>query len=259
MARRRGNSRGAILTEPNDNALYLAEVEALSKRFKFLLNSRTDHIQDFYIRGEFYEREEMEMICRMAPDARRLLDVGANIGTHTIYLAHRLNLEYAVPIEPQPAVLDLLRANLGLNWHPSFDLNHLGKGLGATKGKARIGTFSPTNLGGTRLSVEGRYDPAQESDSTKKSEHYSIPIEAGDDLFEPGAFDLVKIDAEGMEIDVLEGLQRLLADFKGLMFIEVRDDNATEFADYVASRGWSRVGEYRRYKRCTNWFLKKAQ
>lgn len=249
------------LTPVGEEALYIAEVEAMGRRFRFLQNSRQDHIQGFFAQGQFYEREELEMICRLASGARRFLDVGANIGTHTIYLAHHLNLEHAVPVEPQPAVLDLVRANMGLNWHPSFDLSHLGIGLGASKGQARIGTFTPSNLGGTRLSVEGHDDPSQEMNpemaAPGMSREYTIPIEAGDTLFAPGAFDLIKIDAEGMEIDVLEGMQRMLADFDGLMFIEVRDDKAAEFAAYVEARGWRRTGEYRRYQRCTNWFLEK--
>ncbi|MGJ8561442.1 MAG: FkbM family methyltransferase [Litorimonas sp.] len=230
---------------PFEQEFHMAKVEDEGKQFEFLLNNRRDHIQKFIAEGGFYEPEELALICEHAQGAKRLLDVGANIGNHCIYLAHHLDLDYAVPIEPQPAVLHLLKANLGLNWHRSFDLSHLGVGLANEDGKAFIGTVQEANLGGTHLR------PAPENDGPG----HSVPVYQGDSLFKAGDFDLIKIDAESMEIDVIKGLKNTLIDFSGVMFVEVHDDNASEFDTFIRGQGFHKRAEYRRYARCTNWML----
>lgn len=237
------------LSHPFVEDLHIAEVSALGTTFQFLLNNRNDHIQGFIDRGEFYEAEELELICKHAPRSKRLLDIGANIGSHSIYLAHRLNLERVVPIEPQPAVLHLLKANLGLNWRSCFDLSYLGMGLADTAGFARIGDVNQHNLGGTRLVID---DTKRDPDPTL------IRLETGDRLFRAGEFDLVKIDVEGMELAVLKGLRGCLSEFDGLLFVEVHDANVEEVSVYLDREGWGKVAEHRRYQKCSNWLLKRS-
>src|SRR5512146_803940 len=95
-------------------------IRGLGREFKFLLNSEVDHIQNIIRTGQFYELEELEMIAEFAGAPKRILDVGANIGNHSIYFAHRFNPLRTVPVEPNPLIVPLLRGNLGLNWHTSF-------------------------------------------------------------------------------------------------------------------------------------------
>src|ERR1700716_1912497 len=102
---------------------HIQSVQALGRNFDFLLNSEIDHIQNVIRSGQFYEVEELELIAESAGSPKRILDVGANIGNHTIYFAHRFNPDLTIPVEPNPVVIPLLRANAGLNWHSSFDLS----------------------------------------------------------------------------------------------------------------------------------------
>ena len=230
--------------------LHFSSFDMNGKIFTFLLNSRKDHIQQFLRNGDFYEREELELFCRICVGRKRLLDVGANIGNHSIFLAHRLNLERVTPIEPQPSILHLLRANLGLNWHPSFDFSHLGVALSDRAGRARIGSFDEGNIGGTRIvPATGDHEPADEVGA------YPVRLCAGDDLFRAGDFDMIKIDVEGMEIEVLRGLRLCLEGFEGVIFVEVRDDNIADFARSIGDMGFRKVDEYRRYAKCSNWVL----
>ena len=228
-----------------EDDLHLTEFEVDGTIFTFLLNSRQDHIQQFLARGDFYEREELELLGSFCNGRRRLLDIGANIGNHSIFLAHRLNLERVTPIEPQPAIMHVLKANLGLNWRPSFDLSHLGLALGAQDGWVQIGAFNEQNIGGTRM--KPLEEPAQM--------HGMVRLVAGDHLFRPGEFDIVKIDVEGMEGDVLSGLGGFFKEFDGVIFVEVHDIDADALADQVADMGFRKVDEFRRYKKCTNWIL----
>jgi FkbM family methyltransferase len=240
------------LTNPYfEEDLYFSSFDMNGKTFTFLLNSRKDHIQQFLANGDFYEREELELLCRFCVGRKRLLDVGANIGNHSIFLAHQLNLDRVTPIEPQPSILHILRANLGLNWHPSFDLSHLGVGLSDQAGWARIGSFNEDNIGGTRIV------PATGDDEPADREAYPVQLCAGDDLFHGGDFDIIKIDVEGMEIKALRGLKHCLEGFDGVIFVEVHDDNITDFACSIDEMGFRKVDEYRRYAKCSNWILKR--
>ena len=232
-----------------DNQLHIAEVEYEGKTFQFLNNSRQDHIQKVLNSGSFYEIEELELIRKYAPKANRLLDVGANIGNHTIFLAHMLDLELAIPIEPQPAVQIPLRANIGLNWHRSFDLGYLGIGLGQETGTAIISRFSEKNLGGTQLSLQRSIETSTQDET--------IQVHSGDYLFPNYHFDLIKIDAEGMELQIIKGLRKNLEKFGGVVFLEVLDQNAEDLSRLVDEIGLTIVSEYRRYARCTNWLLKR--
>jgi FkbM family methyltransferase len=234
-----------------EESLHFSSFDMDGKTFTFLLNSRKDHIQQFLANGEFYEREELDLLCGYCGGCTRLLDVGANIGNHSIFLAHRLGLQRVTPIEPQPLILHLLKANLGLNWHPSFDLSHLGIALSDQAGWAGIGTFDENNIGGTRIV------PAPDEPAACDRSAYPIRLCAGDDLFGPGDFDIIKIDVEGMEGAALRGLRRCLEGFRGTMFVEVRDDNIAEFAQEIDGLGFRKVDEYRRYARCSNWILQR--
>jgi len=232
--------------------LYLSSFEANGRTFTFLLNSRHDHIQQFLASGHFYEEEELELICAHAIGCTRLLDIGANIGNHSIFLAHRLNLIRAIPIEPQPAVIQLLRANLGLNWHPSFDLSYIGLALSDKPGMGRIDFAGEDNIGGTKIIA------IPENDCVKsRSGIELVRMCSGDDLFQPGAFDIIKLDVEGLEIKVLMGLRRLLQTFSGVIFAEALDTNLAEFQRVMSEMGFSQVDQYRRYEKCSNLIFKR--
>ncbi|RUX19293.1 hypothetical protein EOA27_11755 [Mesorhizobium sp. M2A.F.Ca.ET.037.01.1.1] len=54
------------------------------KIISFFITNRVDYIQSSLIRGDFYERDELELIKRLAPPGRAFVDIGANIGNHSI-------------------------------------------------------------------------------------------------------------------------------------------------------------------------------
>jgi FkbM family methyltransferase len=193
--------------------------------------------------GTFYELEELELIAGLVDRPRRILDVGANIGNHTLYFAHRFDPELTIPVEPNPAVVPLLRANLGLNWHRSFDLSLVGYGLSDRPGRGTSHVKSDANLGGARL-VAG--------------ESGAIPIVRGDDAFESTEFDLIKIDVEGMENQVIAGLEGVLGRSQALVFVEVLLGNIDPTIEQMEALGYVYREAYQRYGRCLNLIFEKA-
>jgi hypothetical protein len=75
-------------------------------------------------------------------------------------------------------------------------------------------------------------------------------VRADDILTEP--FDLVKIDVEGAEIEVLNGMERFVAEFRPSIFVEVNDENAEAFTDWIDIHGYAICDEFKRHKRNKN-------
>jgi FkbM family methyltransferase len=217
--------------------LSLHVVSGLGREFYFLLNSEIDHIQRVLRRGGFYEREELELIAEHARSPRWILDVGSNIGNHAIYFAHRFNPDHLAVVEPNPEIINLLRANLGMNWHKSMDLTYVGSGLSDRAGQGESYVTVRSNIGGAKL---------------KHTDDGKIPIYRGDDIFPTEAFDLIKIDVEGMEFQVLLGMEALLNRSSGLVFLEVLLPNIDRAISMMRDVGYEYEVSYQRYGRCTN-------
>jgi FkbM family methyltransferase len=222
---------------------HMQRVRALGREFDFLLNSEIDHIQNVIRSGQFYETEELELIVEFADNPKRILDVGANIGNHSIYFAHRFNADLTIPVEPNPVVVPLLRANAGLNWHRSFDLSLVGYGFSDRSATGVSSMLSPANLGGAKLQVD---------------EGGSIPIIAADVALPGMAFDLIKIDVEGMEREVVSGMAAILARSKAVVFIEVLFKHVDSTIAQLGSLGYVYRTSYQRYGRCINLLFEKV-
>jgi FkbM family methyltransferase len=223
--------------------LEIQTIQGLGREFHFVLNSAVDHIQSVIRSGTFYELQELELIAELVDRPRRILDVGANLGNHTLYFAHRFDPELTIPVEPNPRVVPLLRANLGLNWHHSFDLSLVGYGLSDHEGYGTSHLKSEANLGGARLIAD---------------DNGSVPIVTGDNALEGISFDLIKIDVEGMENQVLTGMAGILARSDALVFVEVLLGNIDATIAQMRKLGYLYREAYQRYGRCLNLIFEKA-
>jgi FkbM family methyltransferase len=213
------------------------KVFSSDKEYSFILNSKVDHVQGVIRSGFFYEFEELNLISSMVDNPKKILDVGANIGNHSIYFAHHFNPDLLVPVEPNRNVLPLLIANLGLNWHPSFDFSLIGCGLSNISGLGDVETKSERNIGGTKL---------------HSCDDGPVRITTGDIAFPKDKFDLIKIDVEGMELLVLEGMKDLLKRSNALVFLEVELANISSAIDDMRKYGYIYDTYYQRYGRCIN-------
>ena len=74
----------------------------------------------------------------------------------------------------------------------------------------------------------------------------------GDYLFHDKKIDLIKIDVEGMECEVLIGLQETIDANKPLIFIEIRHLNRNWFNDWMLENNYHVVGTTERNKEYEN-------
>lgn len=135
-----------------------------------------------------------------------ILDVGANIGTHTVALAKKAPQGMLLAFEPQRLMYQMLCANLALNGIQN--VYAFQAGVGDKPGLVNIPVIHHhENSNRGALSIEGHADGE------------STPILTIDQLQLPHCH-LVKIDVEGMECKVLKGAESTIEKFKPIIFVE---------------------------------------
>lgn len=204
----------------------------------FFVSNPSDEIQRFHFRGEFYEQQELDIISSVLTSTTRVLDVGANVGNHVIYLAVKHGLSGIVAIEPNPVASTILKVNIKLNQLADVvDLSRLDCALSDKCFSCGL-RIPSNNLGGTRLSGEG-----------------SVRVVTGDSLFSSQDFDFIKIDVEGMEMECLRGLAVLINRCSPAIFIEVHRNNQDRFFDWCSAGGYRIKDRYKRYAANENFLV----
>jgi FkbM family methyltransferase len=154
---------------------------------------------------------ESQMLDQLVRPGKDVIEVGANIGVHTIPMARKLEASgrRLLAVEPQPVIFQNLCANLALNGL----LNTTVELAACSNQPGWLSFASPDyrqqgNFGGIAMQLDG----------VGNQRVRSLRL---DDLV-PANFDvgLVKIDVEGFERQVLEGAQGLLGRFRPFVYIE---------------------------------------
>jgi len=209
------------------------------RAIRFFVQNPNDVIQKQHLQGAFYEYEELSIIEHHFPKGGSLLDIGANVGNHTVFVGKFLEPSKITVIEPNPPAIRILETNIGINGLSGIvDTSHLGIGLGSESGTATA-VFGQNNLGGSHM-VLGDGD---------------IPIRVGDAVLQGESYDFIKIDTESMEMDVLNGLEGLIERCKPLIFAEVDKQNAAAFNQWCEARGYKVLDRYRRYQHNENFLV----
>ncbi len=210
------------------------------RRMLFAVDMENDPIQRNHRRGQFYELKELRLISRWFPKGGVFVDIGANVGNHSLFVARFLQPAAVIPFEPNPLAYKLLRANVSLNgWGDVFDLCHLGLGVSSHAAQGYAMEKRARNLGGAKM-LEGEGE---------------IEVRSGDQMLQGVAPSMIKIDVEGMEMDVLAGPEKTIVTFMPPMMVEVDDDNAEAFNSWAIEHGYKIQRRLRHYKTNENFFV----
>jgi FkbM family methyltransferase len=181
----------------------------------FFLDPR-DHIgAERIIMGDWYEGSLLavlaDVIDRLDLGRGTALDVGANIGNHACFFARRFR--HLVCIEPGTTASLVLEANLSLSGLRNFDIHRVA--LGSEERFGVLDRVSGQNLGS---SVVRLVDPGGDGE---------FEILRGDRLLQRSGVDdltFVKIDVEGAEVGVIEGLAETLRAQTPIVCVEVLEE-----------------------------------
>jgi len=189
-------------------------------------------------RGQFFEHEELEFLAGRLPPGLRIIDAGANTGNHTLFFASVMQARTVLPIEPEPRAAAAIRTVVAENGLENVDLSCLGKAVGAEAGRLKPVYSEGGGLGATRFVPD------------RDGEVILAPLDA----LMPGPVDFLKIDVEGMEMEVLAGANRLIARYRPAIVVEVLDAAIPVFLAWVDANSY-RIEKLFPDKSHCNYFL----
>ncbi len=183
--------------------------------------------QSLDLYGE-YSEGEIEVFRELIHPGDIVLEVGANIGAHTIWFAQACAPSGVVlAFEPQRIVYQTLCANVALNSIRNVVCHQVA--VSDEEGELTIPVLDPMqpeNFGGLELERPDDGDGEPVAVMTLDE----LPLQA---------CRLIKVDVEGMELKVLKGGRELIDRLKPVLYVENdRDDRALELARYIDSIGY---------------------
>jgi FkbM family methyltransferase len=181
-------------------------------RHGYVLYNRNDSVigRSIETYGEYYE-SEVDVFRRFLAPGDVALDIGANIGTHTLAMARIVGPRGSVyAFEPQRLVFQTLCANASLN--SLGNVHCVNAVVGETAGWVNLADPDPAkenNFGGAQV-------------EQLRSDRWSPRVAQVilDDFLQVDRLAFMKVDVEGMEAQVLRGARQLLGQFMPVLYVE---------------------------------------
>lgn len=192
----------------------------LYNRHDIYIGKSIEHYGEY----SYGEAQVFEVFARVGDT---VLDVGANIGCHTLCLAQAVGAQGKVyAFEPQRIIFQTLCANMAMNSVTHAHCYHAA--VGKTTQTLNIPPMDygkANNYGGLGLAFDY---PEGESVACLVIDEMNL-----------SACHLIKIDVEGMEIEVLEGARKTIDRYKPFLYIENdRKDKSPELLGFLMKSGY---------------------
>jgi len=230
-----------LLIKKSDDLFYLQKLYLLRPAFvlefiyqdieiqMYLPDAERDFIQKHILRtNSFYETILLQKLENLnCIDSNSVVfDIGANIGNHSVFFSKVLNAKSIVSFEPQKRCYKILNRNIALNKvSNATTVNSL---VGSQTGSGKISIYGAKNFGATS------FEPSD-------SGHFNmISLDAYVDSADEGKIDFLKIDVEGMQIQLFEGAKGVLTDYRPIIWVELRTikNEFEEAAAYLSNYGY---------------------
>jgi len=139
------------------------------------------------------EFEDMSFLLHFLRRSDTFVDIGANVGSYTILGANEVGA-HTISIEPIPRTFEILEENIVIN-KVQNKVKSLNIGLGSKKGQLK---FTKSNDTTNHVATKNNQDLID------------VPVDLFDNIIELKNPTLIKIDVEGFETEVLNGMSNAL-------------------------------------------------
>lgn len=218
----------------------LVHAKVHDQRVTFVTNMERDPIQRNHRKGQFYEQQELDELRAIFPEGGTFVDIGANVGNHSVYAGLFLKAGKIIPFEPNPLAYRVLVHNVLLNGlEDVVDLEKLGVGISDHEKEGFSMQKRDRNLGGAKM-IEGKGD---------------LKVYPADELLAGEAPAMIKIDVEGMEMQALGGLEKTIAEHRPILLVEVDNENEEDFMIWAEIHDYDVAQTVQRYKLNKNHLL----
>lgn len=199
-------------------------------RFLLLRGDLVSVVTDLY--GEWSEME-VKLFRRLLTPQSNVVEVGANLGLHSVPLARIANRGKVICFEPQRIIFQMLCANVAINNLTNVLAHHAAASDSDREIRIESSDYeTPWNYAAFSLakgmSSEGAFPGAVSIESVA-----AVRLDTFQPVAELAAIDLLKIDAEGHELQVLAGTAGLIARHRPMIFVE---NNSGENGDELIRR-----------------------
>src|SRR5579859_271642 len=197
------------------------------------------------LRGAAYDPQEVDLALQLLELRRRhfgdgvmAIDCGANIGVHTIEWAKRMTGWGSVlAIEAQERIFYALAGNIAIN--NCFNAIAVHGAVSSESGVMQIPSpnyLVPSSFGSLELRERsGNEFIGQKIDYKNLVNVRRLAL----DEFGLPRVDLIKIDVEGMEMEVLAGAAKAIERSRPIMLIEKIKADATQLRAWLEARGYT--------------------
>jgi FkbM family methyltransferase len=170
------------------------DIEALGARMRIFPQSNVCEKRVLFM-PQFFDTEELAILAADLREGYRFVDIGANIGAYSLFVAARAGAKARIlAVEPQPAVFAKLACNISLN--PFGTIKAVACAVADKAGELTL-FLDPSNEGESSVRVLA-------SSGTRSVKSPAVPLL---DLLKSEGFtkvDGMKIDVEGAEDLILE-------------------------------------------------------
>ena len=208
----------------NSLAIFPDKIINIGQAKLYVPNYPVDFIQSMIVdRGEFFESDILQELQPYIKKNAVILDIGANIGNHSVYWAIKSEAKRIYSFEPLEDIFKILKKNTEINGLTE-KVKLFNIGLSNEKTNGSISFYNPADIGRTSL---------------KQNINGNLLLNKLDNIkIKENAIDFIKIDVEGHELQVLQGARETLMKYKPIIFIESFPDKKPKVHEYLTNLGY---------------------
>ncbi|WP_394730354.1 FkbM family methyltransferase [Altererythrobacter sp. GH1-8] len=216
-----GNDEVELLCRERVAPTYIGDGQMLSRvlgRFKMLTDTSDVGFAPHIIMDGYWEMWMTRWMVETVQRSWTALDVGANFGYYSILLAELVGEEgRLLAFEPNPACARATKFSLEINsFAPRSEVHEVALSNAAGSCSFFVPTNEPKN--GHLVFGETHEAGIEYSDDGTR---FTVPIDTLDNVAEPlDKVDFIKIDAEGAELTIFEGMQKTIERHNPLVIME---------------------------------------
>jgi FkbM family methyltransferase len=176
---------------------------------RFYFDASTDIGRNLLVRGQF-GRHEIDQCARFIRSNSVVIDVGANVGVHTVHFAQCAPSGRVISIEPSRSTFQYLLRNIA----------HL-----ANVVPLNVALSDTTGIQSFFVASDNAYSGLKDTGRKSIVRQELIACFTGDGILSPlcenERVDFIKIDVEGLELQVLRGLKAIISRHRPIIFCEI--------------------------------------
>lgn len=212
---------------------YLGDHTAICRilgRYKMYVDTRDVGVASHLMLDGYWEMWNTEAIVHLVKPGMTVLDIGAHCGYFSVLLADLVGpTGRLLSFEPNPPMAELLRRTVAINGFGARTTVHE-VALGAENGVATLEV--PKNEPKNAHVIQEKGGPGT----------VEVPLRRADEIADALEADFIKIDAEGAEQAIWQGLRNILSRNRALTilleFAAIRYRDPAAFLDEILAHGF---------------------